>query len=98
MDQASLVIMSCKQFRLALSDFRELGLESVGDPGVKRTSRLVSNRIQLRPPFAAKADPLQACECVRSDEAETGVAEPHIAEQSRSWRAASGKLEVMRGS
>ena len=49
-------------------------------------------------PFASKADPLQACECVRSDGAETGVAEPHIAEQSRSWRAASGKREVMRGS
>jgi hypothetical protein len=30
--------------------------------------------------------------------AETGVAEPHIAEQSRSWRAASGEPEVMRGS
>src|SRR4030088_337761 len=33
-----------------------------------------------------------------SDGAETGGAEPHIAEQSRSWRAASGEWEVMRGS
>ena len=42
--------------------------------------------------------PLQACECVRSDGAETGVAEPHIAEQSRSWRAVNGERWVMRGS
>jgi len=33
-----------------------------------------------------------------SDGAETGVAEPHVAEQSRSWRAASGVQGVMRGS
>lgn len=33
-----------------------------------------------------------------SDVAETGVAEPQIAEQSRSWRAAIGEREVMRGS
>jgi hypothetical protein len=51
---------------------------------------LVSNRIQVRPLFASKNDP--------SDGAETGVAEPRIAEQSRSWRAASGEQEVMRGS
>jgi hypothetical protein len=38
------------------------------------------------PPFASNSDP------------ETGGAEPHIAEQSRSWRAASGEREVMRGS
>ena len=30
--------------------------------------------------------------------AKTGGAEPHIAEQSRSWRAASGEREVMLGS
>src|SRR5258705_7911703 len=36
------------------------------------------------PFFAAKNDPF--------DGAETGSAEPHIAEQSRSWRAASGRL------
>ncbi|MGB6416946.1 MAG: alpha/beta hydrolase, partial [Pseudolabrys sp.] len=42
------------------------------------------------PLFAAKNDPF--------DGAETGGAEPHIAEQSRSWRAASGEREVMRGS
>ena len=52
--------------------------------------RYVSNRIQVRPLFASKNDP--------SDGAETGVAEPRIAEQSRSWRAASGEQEVMRGS
>jgi hypothetical protein len=42
------------------------------------------------PRFASKNDP--------SDVAETGGAEPQIAEQSRSWRAASGEREVMRGS
>ena len=50
----------------------------------------VSNRIQVRPLFAPKSDP--------SDGAKIGVAEPHIAEQSRSWRAASGERWVMRGS
>ena len=50
----------------------------------------VSNRIQVRPLFASKNAP--------PDGAETGVAEPHIAEQSRSWRVASGEQEVMRGS
>ena len=54
----------------------------------------VSNRIQPRPPVASKNDPTP----VWSNRAETGVAEPHIAEQSRSWRAASGEPEVMRGS
>jgi hypothetical protein len=38
-----------------------------------------SNRIQVRPLFAPKSDP--------SDRAKTGVAKPHIAEQSRTWRA-----------
>ena len=42
------------------------------------------------PFFAAKNDPF--------DGAETGGAEPHIAEQSRSWRAASGERAVMLGS
>jgi hypothetical protein len=51
---------------------------------------LMSNRIQVRPLFASKNDPF--------DGAKTGVAEPHVAEQSRSWRAASGEQEVMRGS
>lgn len=50
----------------------------------------VSNRIQVRPLFASKNAP--------SDGAKTGVAEPHVAEESRSWRAASGEQEVMRGS
>ena len=57
----------------------------------------VSNRFQPRPPFACKDDPAAVCECFASDGAETGGAEPHIAEQSRSWRAASGEQEVMRG-
>jgi len=42
------------------------------------------------PFFASKNDP--------SDGAETGAAESHIAEQSRSWRSASGEREVKRGS
>jgi len=50
----------------------------------------LSNRIQVRPLFASKNDPF--------DGAKTGVAEPHVTEQSRSWRAASGEQEVMRGS
>ena len=50
------------------------------------------------PPFACKDDPALVRECFASDGAKTGAAEPHIAEQSRSWRAASGGREVMRGS
>src|SRR5712671_3388466 len=46
----------------------------------------LSNRIQVRPLFASKNDP--------SDGAETGVAEPHVAEQSRSWWAAGGEQEI----
>jgi hypothetical protein len=53
-------------------------------------SAYVSNRIQVRPLFAPKSDP--------SEGAKTGVAEPHIAEQSRSLRAVSGERWVMRGS
>ena len=63
-------------------------IENPADPLEQQGA--VSNRIQVRPLFASKNDP--------SDGAETGVAEPHIAEQSRSWRAASGVQEVMRGS
>ena len=45
-------------------------------------------------PFRVQGRPPAGCQCFCSDEAETGVAEPHIAEQSRSWRArvASGRL------
>jgi adenine-specific DNA methylase len=50
------------------------------------------------PPFACKDDPASMRECFAADGAKTGGAEPHIAEQSRSWRAASGDREVMRGS
>src|SRR6516162_4905491 len=65
-------------------------------PGLKLLSNVKSHSIatpfrgQCRPPAGGKSDP--------SDGAKTGVAEPHIAEQSRSWRAASGEREVMRGS
>src|ERR1039458_10492962 len=55
-------------------------------------STSVSNRFHPRPPFACKDDPAVVCECFASDGAETGDAEPHIAEQSRSWRVASGSL------
>jgi hypothetical protein len=46
------------------------------------------------PPFASNNDPV----LVRNGRAETGGAEPRIAEQSRSWRAAGGEREAMRGS
>ncbi|MFZ0260398.1 MAG: hypothetical protein WAL36_10570, partial [Pseudolabrys sp.] len=48
--------------------------------------------------IASKCDPLFAAKNDPFDGAETGVAEPHIAEQSRSWRAASGERAVMLGS
>ena len=57
---------------------------------VKSHSIATPFRGQCRPPAGGKSDP--------SDGAKTGVAEPHIAEQSRSWRAASGERAVMRGS
>jgi hypothetical protein len=53
-------------------------------------ARLVKSQRTPTPFFASKNDP--------SDGAETGAAEPHIAEQSRSWRASSSEREVMRGS
>lgn len=46
------------------------------------------------PAFASNNDPAS----VRNGRAETGGAEPRIAEQSRSWRATSGEREVMLGS
>jgi hypothetical protein len=52
---------------------------------VKSHSTATPFRGQCRPPAGGKSDP--------SDGAKTGVAEPHIAEQSRSWRAASGERE-----
>jgi transposase InsO family protein len=48
--------------------------------------------------IAPKYDPLFAAKNDPFDGAETGGAEPHIAEQSRSWRAAGGERAVMRGS
>src|SRR4051794_3759353 len=53
-------------------------------------SAVVKSQRTPTPFFASKNDP--------SDGAETGAAEPHIAEQSRSWRSASGEREVKRGS
>ena len=50
----------------------------------------VKSHPTLTPGFASNDDP--------SDGAETGVAELHIAEQSRSWRAAIGERKIMRGS
>ena len=51
----------------------------------------MSNRTQLRPPVSRPRT-------TPSDGAETGGAEPQVAEQSRSWRTAIGEREVMRGS
>jgi hypothetical protein len=51
--------------------------------GVKSHPNPTPFRLQERPP---------------SEGAKTGVAEPHIAEQSRSWRGASGERGVKRGS
>ena len=48
--------------------------------------------------IAANSDPLFASKNDPSDGAETGSAEPHIAERSRSRRAVIGGGEVMRGS
>ncbi|MHB8496372.1 MAG: tyrosine-type recombinase/integrase [Casimicrobiaceae bacterium] len=69
-----------------------------GGASLPEIRQLLSNRLQPRPPFACKDDPAAVCECFASDGAETGGAEPHIAEQSRSWRVASGEREFMRGS
>jgi hypothetical protein len=49
--------------------------------GASFAATSLSNRIQVRPLFATNSDP--------SDGAKTGVAEPPIAKQSRSWRAAT---------
>jgi exonuclease III len=74
-----------------------------GTKAAKRQGKLLQ---QLAPDLillqecqiAPKCDPLFAAKNDPFDGAETGGAEPHIAEQSRSWRAASGEREVMRGS
>jgi hypothetical protein len=66
-------------------------LDRLLDPGCQ----IASNS---DPPFACKDDPASVRECFASDGAETGGAEPHIAEQSRPWRAAGGEREVMLGS
>ena len=60
-------------------------------PGLGEFSVLaVKSHPTPTPSLACKNDPF--------DGAETGGAEPQIAEQSRSWRAANGEREVMRGS
>jgi hypothetical protein len=68
-----------------------------GRIAVLRRSGLFSQQ-GMPTPFACKDDPASVRECFASDGAETGGAEPHIAEQSRSWRASSSEREVMRGS
>src|ERR1035437_2107847 len=72
-------------------DVRRFQLRLSSD-GISAAS--MSNRFQPRPPCACKDDPAAVCECFASDGAETGGAEPHIAEQSRSWRVASGEWRV----
>ena len=47
--------------------------------------------------IAANSDPFFASKNDPSEWSQDRRAEPHIAEQSRSWRAASGEREVMRG-
>ena len=64
---------------------------SVLVPSTPRTgNEAVKSHPTPTPRLARKNDP--------SDVAETGGAEPQIAEQSRSWRGAIGEREVMRGS
>jgi hypothetical protein len=67
-------------------------------PSATSTAR----RDRLLPAMAVKSHPTPTPRLARknapSDVAETGGAEPQIAEQSRSWRAAIGEREVMRGS
>ena len=58
------------------------------------TPQTTSSHCQIAPNSA----PRLARKNAPSDVAETGGAEPQIAEQSRSWRAAIGEREVMRGS
>jgi hypothetical protein len=74
--------MTQNPYRLA-RDIRGIGFKTADAIAVK------SHRTPT-PRFAAKNDPC--------DGAETGGAEPQIAEQSRSWRAEIGEREVMRGS
>ena len=62
-------------------------IRSAKKRGYVTVCQIASNR---DPHLARKNDP--------SDVAETDGAEPQIAEQSRSWRAAIGEREVMRGS
>src|SRR3954452_10394526 len=65
-------------------------LETPGNCSALAISAIsLSNRTQVRPPFRGQERPLNG--------AETGGAEPHIAEQSRSWRAAGGGRRVASG-
>ena len=54
--------------------------------------------LPIVPPHRLQGRPWGGVRMFRSDGAETGGAELQIAEQSRSWRAAGGEQEVMRGS
>src|SRR6516162_10449694 len=65
------------------------GAAGVDDQSIEEFERdLKNNLCQIAP----KCDPLFAAKNDPFDGAETGGAEPQIAEQSRSWRAASGRL------
>src|SRR5258705_13198940 len=63
------------------------------DDVMARDATVWPHRCQI----ASKCDPLFAAKNDPFDGAETGGAEPHIAEQSRSWRAAGGERGGMRG-
>jgi len=63
-----------------------------------RAGDLFGDGVNIACQIAPKYDPLFAAKNDPFDGAETGGAEAHIAEQSRSWRAASGERAVMRGS
>ena len=66
---------------------------NTSDParGIKPRERILCQ-------IAAKSDPRFAGRMSPLTEPRPAAAETHIAEQSRSWRAASGEREVIRGS
>jgi hypothetical protein len=67
------------------------------EPDWREVTTVVENcqiAFKCDPPIASNNDPVS----VRNGRAETGGAEPRIAEQSRAWRAAGGEREVMLGS
>jgi hypothetical protein len=66
--------------------------------GLMGKLKLTVNEEKTRCQIASKSDPFSLARATPSEGAKTGVAEPHIAEQSRSWRGASGERGVKRGS